>query len=442
MNAEFMAALNQIATERGIGKEVLFEAVEAALINAYKRNYGATNNVRIEMNEDKGEIRIFSRKNVVNKRECDLLDGEVSLEGAQEINMDYQVGDVIEEEVTPSNFGRIAAQTARQMVIQKIKEASRDVICQEFDKRESEIVVGEVTRIGKGSPKGNITLNISIISENGITLNSEAMLLAQEQAPNENFEIGQRITVYILEIKRSSGGAQILVSRSHPGFVKRLFEREVPEIADGIVQIKSISREAGSRTKLAVGSLDSEVDAIGACVGLKRNRVGNVVDELHGEKIDIVNYSDDPKVYIANALSPSKVISVLINEEEKSARVVVPDYQLSLAIGKEGQNVRLAAKLTNWKIDIKSESQAATDEEYQEILKKNQEIAEVDVVEDEIDESMDALAAAYNMVMGKIEEETVEEEAGVEEEKSIEDMNEEELLAKLMLSMNRNTKKK
>lgn len=440
MNAEFMAALNDIATERGISKSVLLEAVEAALINAYKRNYGATNNVRIEMSEEKGEIKVFSRKDVVNKRECDLLDGEISLEGAQEVNMDYEVGDVIEEEVTPSNFGRIAAQTARQMVIQKIKEASRDVICQEFDKRESEIVVGEITRLGKGSPKGNLTLNLNIIGENGISLSSEAMLLAQEQAPNEFFEIGQRIIVYIVEIKKANGGAQIMVSRSHPGLVKRLFEREVPEIADGIVQIKSISREAGSRTKIAVASLDSEVDAIGSCVGLKRNRVGNIVEELRGEKIDIVNYSDDPSEYIANALSPSKVVNVIVNEEEKSAKVVVPDYQLSLAIGKEGQNARLAAKLTNWKIDIKSESQAETDEEYQGILKKHEATLaakETVVVEEEenIDDSMDALAAAYNMAI----EETTKE---VEDEKSIDEMDEAELLAKLMMSMKKNTKKK
>lgn len=437
MNAEFIAALNQISIERSISKQILLDAVEAALINAYKRNYGATNNVRIEMNEDKGEIRVFSRKNVVNKRECDLLDGEISLEGAQEVNMDYEVGDVIEEEVTPSNFGRIAAQTARQMVIQKIKEASRDVICQEFEKRESEIVIGEVTRLGKGSPKANITLMVNILGENGVSLTSEAMLLSQEQAPNESFTIGQRVIVYILEIKKTSGGAQIMVSRSHPGLVKRLFEREVPEIAEGIVQIKSIAREAGSRSKIAVYSLDKEVDAIGSCVGVKRNRVANIVEELHGEKIDIVSYSDDPKEYLANALSPSKVVSVVVDEENRSAKVVVPDYQLSLAIGKEGQNARLAAKLTNWKIDIKSESQAAEDGEYQELLKQQE----------------DALEAAYLQLVAEntIEDQEVEGfeiveepsiETIVEDEKPIDEMNEEELLAKLMLSMKKNTKMK
>lgn len=452
MNAEFILALEQIAAERGISKQVLLDAVEAALVNAYKKNYGATSNVRIEMDGEKGNIRVFSRKNVVNKRECDLLDGEISLEGAQEINMDYEVGDVIEEEVTPSNFGRVAAQTARQMVIQRIKEVSRDITCQEFEKRESEIVIGEVTRIGKGSPKANITVTISIVNENGINLSTEAMLLASEQAVGETFNLGQKITVYILETKKGNGNPQIMVSRSHPGLVKRLFEREVPEISDGIVQIKSVSREAGSRTKIAVLSLDSDVDPVGACVGGKGNRVANIVEELRGEKIDIVNYSEDPKVYIANALSPSKVTNVLINEDEKTAKVIVPDYQLSLAIGKEGQNVRLAAKLTNWKIDIKSESQAAEDEEYQALLKLEQEkeemlkSQEIEVTEtQEVEEIAENIQVAEETKEENEVEEVEEKEIEIEEEKeetildekAIDEMDEDELLERLMMTLKR-----
>ena len=292
---------------------------------------------------------------MVNKREIDLLEGEISLDGAQEIDINYKVGDIVQEEITPRNFGRIATQTARQVVIQKITEAGRDIIYNEFSNRESEIMIGEVVRIGKHN---TCHLNLSLVSEKGHTIYGEATMISQEQIPYEEYSVGQRIIVYILEVKKHNNVPQILVSRSRPGLVKRLFEREVPEISDGIVQIKSIAREAGSRTKLSVCSVDPSVDAIGACVGGKGIRVANIVEELHGEKIDIVNYDENPIEYISNALSPSKVVDVSVNEEEKTAKVIVPDYQLSLAIGKEGQNARLAAKLTGWKIDIKSESQA------------------------------------------------------------------------------------
>lgn len=374
MNAEFISAIQQLEDEKGISKDILIEAVEMALVKAYKKNfveknnYNDTlvekdqkklslekNNVQVSIDRETGDIKVFSKKEVVNKREIDLLEGEISLEGAQEIDINYKVGDIVQEEITPRNFGRIATQTARQVVIQKITEAGRDIIYNEFSNRESEIMIGEVVRIGKHN---TCHLNLSLVSEKGHTIYGEATMISQEQIPYEEYSVGQRIIVYILEVKKHNNVPQILVSRSRPGLVKRLFEREVPEISDGIVQIKSIAREAGSRTKLSVCSVDPSVDAIGACVGGKGIRVANIVEELHGEKIDIVNYDENPIEYISNALSPSKVVDVSVNEEEKTAKVIVPDYQLSLAIGKEGQNARLAAKLTGWKIDIKSESQA------------------------------------------------------------------------------------
>lgn len=374
MNAELISAIQQLEDEKGISKDILIEAVEMALVKAYKKNfveknnYNDTlvekdpkklslekNNVQVSIDRETGDIKVFSKKEVVNKREIDLLEGEISLEGAQEIDINYKVGDIVQEEITPRNFGRIATQTARQVVIQKITEAGRDIIYNEFSNRESEIMIGEVVRIGKHN---TCHLNLSLVSEKGHTIYGEATMISQEQIPYEEYSVGQRIIVYILEVKKHNNVPQILVSRSRPGLVKRLFEREVPEISDGIVQIKSIAREAGSRTKLSVCSVDPSVDAIGACVGGKGIRVANIVEELHGEKIDIVNYDENPIEYISNALSPSKVVDVSVNEEEKTAKVIVPDYQLSLAIGKEGQNARLAAKLTGWKIDIKSESQA------------------------------------------------------------------------------------
>ena len=384
MNAEFISAIQQLEDEKGISKDILIEAVEMALVKAYKKNFIEKNNysdnlvekdpkklsleknnVQVSVDRETGDIKVFSKKEVVNKREIDLLEGEISLEGAQEIDINYEVGDIVQEEITPRNFGRIATQTARQVVIQKITEAGRDIIYNEFSNRESEIMIGEVVRIGKHN---TCHLNLSLVSEKGHTIYGEATMISQEQMPYEEYNVGQRLIVYILEVKKHNNVPQILVSRSRPGLVKRLFEREVPEISDGIVQIKSIAREAGSRTKLSVCSVDPAVDAIGACVGGKGIRVANIVEELHGEKIDIVNYDENPIEYISNALSPSKAVDVSVNEEEKTAKVIVPDYQLSLAIGKEGQNARLAAKLTGWKIDIKSESQVLqetmTDEDF------------------------------------------------------------------------------
>ena len=350
MNHEFMEALDELEKDRGIDKEVIIDTIEQALLTAYKKNFGSAQNVRVSVDREGGEVRVYSQRRVVD--ESDLYDTFLEIELADAIKIDpsYQLGDIIENEVTPKDFGRIAAQTAKQVVVQRIREAEREIVYNEFMDKENEIVTGEVARVNK---------NIVYVNLGRI----EAIMTQAEQIPGEHYQAGQKIKVYILEVKKTNKGPQIVVSRSHPGLVKRLFEFEVPEIFEGIVQIKSVSREAGSRTKMAVKSIDEKIDPIGACVGPKGSRVKNIVDELGDEKIDIIKYSDDPAEYISASLSPSKVEKVEVNEEEKSALVVVPDYQLSLAIGKEGQNARLAAKLTNWKIDIKSESQAKQDQE-------------------------------------------------------------------------------
>ncbi len=362
MNADFITALNQIEDEKGISKDIIIEAVESALVNAYKKNFGVTNNVRVNIDKVTGDIKVFTSKHVVNKREIDLLDGEISLEGAQEIDLKFEVDDVVEEEVTPKDFGRVAAQTARQMVVQKIKEASRDIVVAEFQLIQSEILNGEIVRrIGAGS-RPNVLISLTAMGSKGHHLETEALLPMQEQMSTEDYMLNDRITVYVVEVKAKNGVPEIIVSRAHAGLVKRLFEREVPEIREGLVQIKSIAREAGSRTKISVFSTDPDIDSIGSCVGPRGQRVSAIVDELKGEKMDIIEYSDDPAEYISSALSPADVIKVEVNLEEKTASVVVPDNQLSLAIGKEGQNARLAAKLTGWKIDIKSDIEVETAE--------------------------------------------------------------------------------
>ncbi|MGL6105919.1 transcription termination factor NusA [Romboutsia sp.] len=345
MNFEFADALEELEKDRGIDKETLIDTIEQALLTAYKKNFGSAQNVRVEFDRERGDVKVFSQRVVVD--ESDLYDTflEIELKDAREISPNYELGDIIEHEVTPRDFGRIAAQTAKQVVVQRIREAEREIVYKEFIDKENEIVTGEVARVNK---------NIVYVNLGRI----EAVMTAQEQMQGEHYKAGQKIKVYILEVKKTNKGPQIVVSRSHPGLVKRLFEFEVPEIFEGIVQIKSVAREAGSRTKMAVKSIDEKIDPIGACVGPKGSRVKNIVDELGDEKIDIIKYNEDAAEFICAALSPSKVVKVEVKEEERSALVVVPDYQLSLAIGKEGQNARLAAKLTNWKIDIKSESQA------------------------------------------------------------------------------------
>ena len=343
MNAEFIDALNALEKERGIKKDVLLNAFEAALCSAYKRNYNSTGNVRAEIDGSTGEIHIWASKTVVEKVENPSQ--EISLAKAKKINPLYELGDVLEEEAFTKDFGRIAAQTAKQVMVQRIREAERNNIYEEYVEKENEILTAIVQRVEKGNAYVELGKTDGILPE-------------KEMIPGETYEQNARIKVYVLEVHKENKGPQIVVSRTHKNLVKRLFELEVPEIMNGTVQIKNIAREAGFRTKISVFSTDPQVDAVGACVGPRGARVERIVNELHNEKIDIIEYDSDSAIYIAKALSPAKVLMVYVNEEEQAARVVVPDSQLSLAIGKEGQNARLAAKLTGWKIDIKSQSQA------------------------------------------------------------------------------------
>ncbi|MEG0829814.1 MAG: transcription termination factor NusA [Anaerovoracaceae bacterium] len=342
MNREFIEAIGALEKEKGIAKEVLVEAIESALVSAYKKNYGTSQNIRVNIDKEDGDIDVFMGKNVVEEVE-DALE-QISLEDALEIDSRYVVGDVVEYQVTPRDFGRIAAQTAKQVVVQRIRETERGMVFDDFINRQGEIVTGVIQRIS------NETVFVNMGRAEGI-------LAATERVPGENYQVNDRIKVYVMDVKKTTKGPQVFLSRSHPGLVKQLFELEVPEIEDNIVTIKSISREAGSRTKIAVFTEDENVDPVGACVGSRGSRVQNIVDELFGEKIDIITWSDEPEVLLSNVLSPAKVEKVIADEEEKTATVIVPDYQLSLAIGKEGQNVRLAAKLCGWKIDIKSHTQ-------------------------------------------------------------------------------------
>ncbi|WP_210363858.1 transcription termination factor NusA [Bacillus sp. REN3] len=343
MSSELLDALTVLEKEKGISRDVLIEAIEAALVSAYRRNFNQAQNVRIDLNLENGSMRVFARKEVVDEVFDPRL--EISLEEARRINPNYQVEDVVELEVTPKDFGRIAAQTAKQVVTQRVREAERGIIYSEFIDREEDIMTGIVQR---QDPKF-IYVSLGKI---------EAILPANEQMPNEHYKPHDRIKVYITKVEKTTKGPQIFVSRTHPGLLKRLFEIEVPEIYDGTVEIKSVAREAGDRSKISVHSDNPEVDPVGSCVGPRGTRVQAVVNELKGEKIDIVKWSEDPVVFVANALSPSKVLDVIVSEEEKATTVIVPDYQLSLAIGKRGQNARLAAKLTGWKIDIKAEADA------------------------------------------------------------------------------------
>ena len=339
-SVEFFSALDVMAKERRINKEVLFSAIESALISAYKKNFGKTANVRAMIDPEKGKVEVYSIKTVVENVQDPLC--EMTLSEARAIRPQYELGDLVEVPVTPKNFGRIAAQAAKQVIVQRIRP--RGVIYDEYSQKENEILTAIVQRVE----------NKQVFVELGRV---EGLLEPAQQMPTEELNVNDRIKVYVLEVSRLGRGPQVFVSRTHPGLVKRLFEIEVPEIVTGVVQIKSIAREAGFRTKMAVYSNDPMVDAVGSCVGTRGMRVENVVNELKTEKIDIVKWSSDPAEYIANALNPARVISVFVSETEKSARVIVPDNQLSLAIGKEGQNARLAAKLTGWKIDIKSQSQ-------------------------------------------------------------------------------------
>ncbi len=340
---EFINALNQIEKEKGIDKEVIFEAIETSLVSACKKNFGTSQNIKVVINRETGDVACYAQKEVVEEVEDKML--QISLKDAKNINPYFVIGDVIDIEVTPKNFGRISAQTAKQVVVQKFREAEREILYNQYITKEKDIMTGIVQR----RERKNVIVQLGKI---------DAILTPNEQIPLEEYNFMDRIKVYVLEVKQSTKGPQIYVSRTHPELVKRLFEQEVPEVYDGTVEIKSIAREAGSRTKIAVYAKDKNVDALGACVGQNGYRVNVIVNELHGEKIDVISWSEDPKEFIAAALSPSKVLAVSINEQDQSAKIVVPDHQLSLAIGKEGQNARLSAKLTGWRIDIKSETQA------------------------------------------------------------------------------------
>lgn len=342
MNVEFLNALDELEREKGIEKQVILEAIENALISAYKRHFGITQNARVTIDQDTGEVKVFAEKTVVD----DVFDDsfEISLEDAQEMNPVYEIGDTLEVEVTPASFGRIAALNAKQVVVQKIREAERGIIFDRYAEKEGELLSAVVHR--KEGDAYYLELD-----------KIEGRLPFKETIPGETYEINKRIKVYVTKVEKKSKGTQIITSRSHPGLIKRLFELEVPEISQNIVQIKSIAREAGQRSKIAVYSEEENVDPVGACVGPKGSRIESVVEELGGERIDVIPWSADPAVFITNALRPAKVILTQVNPEEKAAKVIVPDYQLSLAIGKEGQNARLAAKLTGYKIDIKSQSQ-------------------------------------------------------------------------------------
>ena len=393
MNKEFINAINDLVKEKGISKDVLIEAIESALVSAYKKNYGTSQNVRVNIDREDGDVDVLMRRDVVDEVEDEFT--EISLEEALEIDPRYQVGDVVEYQVTPRDFGRIAAQTAKQVVVQRIREAERGMIFDNYISRQGDLITGVVQRIS----------NETIFVNMG---NTEGILVAGERASGERYKVNDRIKAYIMDVrKESTKGPQIFLSRTHPGFVEKLFELEVPEIEDGTVEIKSIAREAGSRTKIAVYTEDENVDPVGACVGTGGSRVKNIVDELFGEKIDITTWDDDPHILIKNVLSPAKVEKVLIDEEEKAATVVVPDYQLSLAIGKEGQNVRLAAKLCGWKIDIKSHTQYFDGPEY---------VEEVEVYEDEdFEEYEDDIQYTEDAVETEAVEEVEEPAEGVEE---------------------------
>ncbi|UCH35779.1 MAG: transcription termination/antitermination protein NusA [Armatimonadota bacterium] len=348
MQMDFVQALRDIEKEKDIPLETLEEILEAALVSAYRKHYGSAGEIHVEIDWDDSRASIYARKLVVETVEDTNV--ELSIEDARKLDAGIEVGESVDIEVTPENFGRIAAQTAKQVVVQRIREAEREIIFSEFSDRAGEVVTGIVQRRTGRS----VFINVGKV---------EALLPASEQMSSDACRFGERLKVYVVEVKRTTKTPHVLVSRSHPGLLRRLFELEVPEVHDGVVEIKAIAREAGLRSKVAVFSRQDNVDPVGACVGHRGSRVQAVVDELRGEKIDIVRWSDEMSRYLASALSPARVNEVVVDEDQKTATVIVPDNQLSLAIGKEGQNVRLAARLTGWRIDIRSETQIAEMEE-------------------------------------------------------------------------------
>ena len=346
---EIFAALSMLEKERGIPQTFMMDKIIQAVTTAYKRDHKDVENVIVDVDEEHQTLKMYVQKNVVEEEDYVDPFNEIPIQDAKAISAKYEVGDIVNIPVDNTEFGRIAAGNGKQVIIQGLREAERGMVYDEFNSKQHEILTGVVTRI---DPRTNaVSLRIGTGTES-----TEALLLAGEQVPGEELTEGQHVKVYVVDVRRSTRGPQILISRTHPGLVKRLFELEVPEIYDGTVEVKSIAREAGSRTKMAVWSADENVDPIGACVGPKGQRVANIVEELRGEKIDIIKWSEDPAQFIAAALAPSDVVDVIMAEEGKACRVIVPDDQLSLAIGKEGQNARLAARLTGYKIDIKPES--------------------------------------------------------------------------------------
>ena len=343
MNAELIEALNVLEKEKNISKETLLEAIEQSLLQACKNHFGKSDNVKVNINPETGDFSVFAEREVVENVEDPAL--QISLADARMRDPKYEIGDIVNVEVKSKEFGRIATQNAKNVILQKIREEERSVLYNQYYEKEHDVVTGIVQRyLGR-----NLSINLGKV---------DALLTENEMVKGESYRPNERIKVYVLEVKDTPKGPKILVSRTHPELVKRLFEAEVAEVREGIIEIKSIAREAGSRTKIAVWSNDPDVDAVGACVGMNGARVSAVVDELRGEKIDIINWDENPALLIENALSPAKVISVMADPDERTAEVIVPDYQLSLAIGKEGQNARLAARLMGYKIDIKSETQA------------------------------------------------------------------------------------
>ena len=397
MNTELLEALNILEKEKDISKESLLDAIENSLLNACKSHFGKADNIKVIMDRESCDYQLYAEKEVVEDVE-DALE-QISLEDARKMDGKYDIGDIVHVPIESKSFGRIATQNAKNLILQKIREEERKVVYDQYFEKEKDIVTGIVQRyVGK-----NVSINLG---------KADAMLTENEQVKGEVFKPTERIKLYIVEVKNTTKGPKILVSRTHPELVKRLFESEVTEVKDGIVEIKSIAREAGSRTKIAVWSNDPDVDPVGACVGMNGARVNAIVNELRGEKIDIINWSDNPAILIENALSPAKVISVMADPDEKVASVIVPDYQLSLAIGKEGQNARLAARLTGYKIDIKSETQAI---ESGELPENYMELSE-GVFEEEVEDGYEEETADVDMDLDLVEETEKPEEISETEE--------------------------
>ena len=411
MNNDFMLALDELCKEKGLDKATILDALKKALIKSYQKNYDNQENVDVIIDEESGKIEVFALKNVVEEVEDSI--SEISLKDAKKINQTYDLGDVARIELTPKNFGRVAAQTARNIVIQKIRDAQRDSLYGEYIERSNEMITGLIQR----ADNYNLYVNLDKI---------EGVVPLKEQVPTENYAPNERMKFLIKEVRNSSKDPQIILSRSSQDLITRLFELEVPEITEGVIEIYSIAREAGSRTKMAVFSNDETIDAVGACIGFKGARVNSIVEELQGEKIDIINFDKDIKVFISNALSPADIIDVIVNEKNKQSLVVVSSDQLSLAIGKEGQNARLAARLTGWKIDIKSKEEFDTlsQDDIDEILGLNEvEDPDIEESEENDEEILD--------IIDEESEGTSESSKLIDDEESLEEESEEDYIEKI-----------